>query len=255
MTEKTEPFFVGYMSCLPKGLGWFVSLAMFGFVAGMIATSIFASAKIPDAGDGEILWSQGRQEFIGRLEYAPYPVLRVPAEGDQPARSIMLTGVSKVGVIERGQQLDGTMVRAEGFMVQRGDLSMLQVVGSQRGLGDAEDYSPPDYHPEAVTKHGRWKLTGEICDGKCYAGAMRPGRGLAHKACAALCLTDGVPPVFVSEGPIKGRSFFLMADKNGKLLGPEITQLLSLYISIEGEVLQMDDLMIFKADLDTAVVR
>lgn len=255
MTEKSDPFYVGYMGRLPKGLGWFVVLAMAGFVVGMIATSIFAAASIQNPGDGQVLWGEGRQEMIGRLEYAPYPVLRVPAEGDTPARSIMLTGVTKVGVVKRGREFDGVMVRAEGFVVKRGDLSLLQVVGSKRGLDAADEYSPPDYHPPAAVKHGRWKLTGEICDGKCYAGAMRPGRGLAHKACASLCLTDGVPPVFVSEGPVKGRNFFLMADKDGNLLGPEITKLLSLYITLEGEVVQMDDLMIFKADLSTAVIR
>jgi len=255
MNDKNEPFFVGYMNQLPKGLGWFVVLSMFGFVAGMIATSIFASANIPDPGDGQVQWGAGRQEMIGRLEYAPYPVLRVPADGDTPARAVMLNGVSKVGVIERGRDLDGLMVRAEGFVVERGDLSMLQVVGSARGLGDADDYSPPAYHPPGAIKHGRWKLTGEICDGKCYAGAMRPGRGLAHKACAALCLTDGVPPVFVSEGPVKGRNFFLLADKDGQILGSELTELLALYITIEGNIVQIDDLMVFEADFDTAVVR
>lgn len=251
---KPAPFFIGYMNKIPKGLGLFLFLVIVGFVGSMSATSFFVSASIVDPGKGFPRWDIGRQELIGRLEYAPYPVLRVPPEGDQPARSYMLSGLSKVGVIKRGEDLDGVMVRVEGIMAERGDLSMMQVVQPERGLVDAEDYDPPAYYPPASRKLGKWRLTGEICDGKCYAGAMRPGRGLAHKACASLCLYDEVPPVFVSQGEVNGRNFFMLADKNGQILGREISEFLALYLTAEGEIDQIDDLMIFKIDLDSVVI-
>lgn len=255
-TDKS-PFFIGYMNAIPKGLGLFLMLAIVGFLGGMGATAFFASANISDPGNGNPRWDLGRQELIGRLEYTPYPVLRVPAQDGDPARAFMLAGVSKVGVLKRAREFEDSMVRVEGIMVERGDMSMLQVVGARRGLQNADEYneySPADYHPPAAKKLGKWRLTGEICDGKCYAGAMRPGRGLAHKACANLCLFDGVPPVFVSESPVDGSSFFMLADKNGKLLGKEISPLIALYITAEGDVERIDDLLIFRIDLDSVVV-
>jgi len=43
-------------------------------------------------------------------------------------------------------------------------------------------------------------LRGEITDPKCFAGAMKPGDGKTHKACAALCLRGGIPPAFRTTG-------------------------------------------------------
>ena len=251
---NTQPFFVGFMKKVPKGLGWFLVLAMAGFIGGLGVTSFFVSASIKDPGNGRPRWDLGRQELFGRLEYTPYPVLRVRAEGDKPARAYMLSGLTKVGVIERGRPLEDAMVRADGIMLERGDISMLQIVPNHMGLLDVAEYRTPDYYPAPAVKLGKWKLTGEICDGKCYAGAMRPGRGLAHKACANLCLYDGTPPVFVSEGPVEGRNFFMLADKNGELFNGELSKLTALLLSAEGEVERLDDLMIFRIDLDTVVL-
>lgn len=257
MTEKsrTDPFFVGYLNKIPKGLGVFFALAIMGFVGGMGGMAFFASASIEDPGNGTPRWDLGRQELFGRLEYTPYPVLRVAGEGGAPPRAYMLSGLSKVGVIERGRKFEDAMVRAEGILLERGDITMLQVVDSHRGLQGTDEYGVPDYHPAPIEKLGKWRLTGEICDGKCYAGAMRPGRGLAHKACANLCLYDGSPPVFVSEGPVDGSTFFMLADKRGKLLGlDEISKISALYLTAEGEVEKVDDLMIFRIDLDSVKV-
>lgn len=251
---KPEPFFLGYNNKVPKGLGLFLILAIAGFIAGMAATAYFSAASIADAGDGQARWDLGRQELFGRLEYTPYPVLRVPGRDGAPPRAYMLSGLTKVGVIARGRPLEDLMVRADGIMLNRGDLSMLQVMPDHMGLLNAEDFNIADYYPPPGVKLGKWRLTGEICDGKCYGGAMKPGRGLAHKACANLCLFDGAPPVFVSEGPVEGRNFFLLADKSGQLLDQSITPFVGLLLTAEGEIERVDDLMVFRIDLDTVKV-
>ncbi|MBA4782071.1 MAG: hypothetical protein H2045_02490 [Rhizobiales bacterium] len=254
LPKKPEPFFLGYSKRVPRGLGLFFLLVITGFVAGMAATALFGASSIPDSGNGQARWDLGRQELFGRLEYTPYPVLRVPARNGAPARAYMLSGLGKVGVIARGRPLQDLMVRADGIMLNRGDLSMLQVMPDHMGLLNAEDFNVADYYPPARVKLGKWRLTGEICDGKCYGGAMRPGRGLAHKACANLCLFDGAPPVFVSEGPVGGRNFFMLADQRGRLLDQTITPFVGLLVTAEGEIEQVDDLMIFRMDLDTVKV-
>ena len=89
---------------------------------------------------------------------------------------------------------------------------------------------------------------------KCYQGAMRPGTGLSHKACANMCLIGGVPPVFVSSTPIEGNEFFLIVDREGNPLPEKYLDLVALLIEIEGFVEKIDDLMVFKVDLETAEV-
>jgi len=46
-----------------------------------------------------------------------------------------------------------------------------------------------------VVEHlGQVELEGELVDTKCWLGVMRPATGKVHRACAARCLSGGVPP-------------------------------------------------------------
>ena len=98
---------------------------------------------------------------------------------------------------------------------------------------------------------GRWRLKGEICDGKCLAGAMRPGRGLSHKACANLCLIGGVPPVFVASGQVDGSEFFLLANKDGEPLPDKYLDYVAVYVQLDGDVERRGRMLVFKVDLDS----
>lgn len=183
--------------------------------------------------------------MTGIFEARPYPILRVPASTNRPARAVMLAGQSKIGVESADAMLDGRWVAAGGVFVKRGDMDMLLV-------GDADllvaDPAPAPAILPAAIPLGRWRLTGEICDGKCYAGAMRPGTGLAHKACANICLRGGVPPVFVSTAPIEGRGFFLMANGDGGPLPARFLDYTAVPIELEGTIERRDDLMILRVD-------
>lgn len=47
---------------------------------------------------------------------------------------------------------------------------MLQVGGKVKIRATEAEIA--DFEPAAPVDLGKWRLTGEICDGKCYAGAM-----------------------------------------------------------------------------------
>lgn len=245
---KDAPFFVGYLNAVPKQLVTFLLVFSVCFAGGLGIAALALSSTQNDPGDGGFQWGN-RFENIGIMELRPYPVLRVAAHADNPARTYMLSGQGKRGVFKQAEQHHDNAVILRGIPVKRGDLTMIQV--NVRRIEAAEGEGA-DFTPSEPVQLGRWKLTGEICDGKCYAGAMRPGQGLAHKACADLCLTGGIPPVFVSSGPVENRNFFLMADKDGNLLGDEIKPLLALFVELEGDVERLDDLMVFKVDLAKA---
>ncbi|WP_350335380.1 hypothetical protein [Coralliovum pocilloporae] len=255
---RYDGFFIGWSKKLPKGLQVFLpafAMLLIGLFAG-VAYSVAVTQD--DPGDGRFAFNLGRQTVVGVLEADPYPTIRIPPNETYPdGHTMMLSGPGKRGVAKQARALDGRVVHATGVLLQRGDLDMLQVNGGRLRLATAVSEDPAQMPEDLMTAQnlGRWRLTGEICDGKCYVGAMRPGSGLAHKACANLCLTGGIPPVFVTTGPVEGQTFFLLGDKDGKALTDRITDLTALLIKAEGEIERRGDLLVFKMDLETVKVQ
>ncbi|MBX2804418.1 MAG: hypothetical protein KTR19_00475 [Hyphomicrobiales bacterium] len=207
-----------------------------------------------DPGPGAFRFDFGRQTVTGILEAKPYPLVHVKQGSERiPAgHTIILSGQGKNGAISRAEPLDGKLVEASGVILKRGDLDMLQLRGGEAGLS-AKDGQGGMIAPKPE-ELGRWKVAGEICDGKCLAGAMRPGTGLAHRACANLCLAGGIAPVFVSSKPVEGSEFLLMAESDGGPLGDWFYDYTAVYISLEGNVERRGGLLVFKADPDTIEV-
>lgn len=251
MGDKTESFFVGYLPT-PKGLRLFL-FAVCAFLVGAFgALALAIGVSQEDPGTGDFQWGWGAQTVSGLLEARPYPVLHVTTGTERlPAgRSLLLSGVGKKGVQSRIAELDGKMVQLKGIALQRGDIDALQV-------GDAKEaIAALDALPKAVAVVGlgHWKLLGEICDGKCLAGAMRPGTGLSHRACANLCLIGGAPPVFVTRDAVDGQNFFLLGDAKGNPLPAAYLAHVAKLVSLEGVVERRGRLLVFKADLRTLKV-
>lgn len=245
---KEKPFFVGYLP-VPRRLRSFLVAVSAVLVVGFFAAGWVIGATQDDPGSGAFRFDFGRQTVTGTLELRPYPVLHV-TEGTEhitPGSTLMLSGGGKRGVMDRAEPLAGQLVTASGALLARGDLDMLQLRGGAEGLSAAEGEATL---PEPVPL-GRWRLAGEICDGKCLAGAMRPGTGLAHKACANLCLSGGVPPVFVSSQPIEGSEFLLIAGPDGGPLPAAFYDYVGLYIGVEADIERRGDLLVMAIDPTT----
>ena len=251
MARKAPPFFVGYMP-MPSRLKGFLSLASLLLILAFAGAAWLISTSQSDPGPGAFRFDYGPQTLTGVLELTPEPMLHV-TEGTErvpTGQTIMLSSGAKRGLGGRGVPLDGQVVSARGIVLERGTLNMLQVQGRGDALVAVEDAGPPQIAYEDL---GRWRLTGEICDGKCLAGAMRPGRGIAHKACANLCIVGGVPPVFVSTQPVAG-SEFLMLGGMGMSERPQVMlDMVGEYVTLEGQVEKRGDLLIFTPDYETVV--
>lgn len=247
MSRPPDPgFFIGYSKKIPPAVAQCVLLFGVFFLLGLGTASLALSLSTPHPGSGGYVDELRGGHLTGVLETLPYPILRVPAQNGSGPRAIMLSGQGKAGVARDADPLAGQWAQVSGIFVKRGDLDML-LVGGREGLVGAE---PPEdaSQPKAGVPLGRWRLTGEICDGKCYAGAMRPGTGLSHKACANLCITGGVPPVFVTTSPVEGHEFLLMAGVDGGPLPRALLERTGLLVELEGEIEQRDDLLIFRVD-------
>lgn len=248
MSDKHAPFFVGYLP-IPGNLRRFLILASALVVAIFVATGLLMGSTQDAPPASGFRFDYGRQTVTGVMELTPYPLLRVTEGNDliKPGKTLMLTGAGKFGVDARAMGLEGKLTTVSGIILQRGTIDMMQLRGGRQGLSVAEG-DAPQMETEQL---GRWKVAGEICDGKCLNGAMRPGRGLAHKACANLCLIGDVPPVFVSTQPIEGSDFMLITGPDGTRLPKEAYDHIGQFVSLEGDLERRGDMLVLRMDATT----
>ena len=251
MSGDKTPFFVGYLS-VPKDLRGFVWSLAVGLMLLAAGLGYWIGTTQDDPGPGAFRFDFGPQTVSGVIELTPLPILHVTEGNERIAagRTLMLSGQGKNGAQNRPAAVEGQFVTASGIVLQRGELEMLQLRGGSNGLDVAEGSGEVPL-PEDL---GRWRLAGEICDGKCLAGAMRPGRGLAHKACANLCVIGGVPPVFVSSQPVEGSAFLMITGPDRAQMPDAIYEFMAQYISVEGRVSRHGDLLVFALEPDTIEV-
>lgn len=157
-----------------------------GLVAGVVA------GLMKPTGSG--VWDLGETlEVRGVIRDVGYPVLMVGDGAD--AEPVLLVGELKSGVrAQLGESADGAAVVIRGNPVTRGSLRMLSLVAGDDAVEIAAQGSGVRRASGEMVE-----LTGEIVDSKCYLGAMKPGEGKTHKACAILCVRGGVPPVLITD--------------------------------------------------------
>jgi hypothetical protein len=235
---READFFIGWSPRLAPALGRFLLLCAATVLGGAVLLGLLLGGTADDpAGPDRVAPAEGPLTLAGFLLARPAAILVVPPDAAHPrGQAVLLAGEGKHGAdaAEAGQ-----LVTASGFGMARGSIAMLVLEALPAALPGSVP-APP------VEKLGRWRITGEICDGKCAAGAMRPGSGLAHRACAVLCLDGGLPAVFVATAPVAGSGFLLLADADGGPPGPSLLARTGLRVTLEGEVERLADLLVFR---------
>jgi hypothetical protein len=239
MSGARDPFFIGWEKRLPAPL----RLPLLGAALGLLVLALLLPLALgratDDTGSGD--WA-GDRELRGTLTARPYPLLTLPPDAAHPLGHTVL--LSAFGKAQVSTDLAGRAVRAAGVLLKRGDLEML-VVNDPAQLAALPEALPAPVPPVPL---GRWAMVGEICDGKCATGAMHAGTGIAHRACARLCLAGDIPPVLVTVQPAEGSSFFLLAGPDGGKLPDAVLRLVGLRLRLEGALERRGDLLVFRVD-------
>jgi len=246
-----DAFFVGWSGRLAPSLRNFLLLVTAGLVTGLLTLSALLAGTFVDPGLS-LLESRARAEppqevtLTGTLISTPHPVLMLAADATHSdGHGVLLSGQGKNGAPLDHLALQGRRVEVKGLVFRRGAYEMLVIDQPPHQITHSA-------HPAGsfdAIKLGRWRVTGEICDGKCAAGAMVPGTGLAHKACANLCLVGKVPPIFVSTKPLLGHEMLVLANENGTDPGDSIRDLVATRVTVEGEIERYGDVLVFRANL------
>lgn len=249
MTDAKDLFFIGWLGSLPARLQLFLRFVVAILALGLCVLGVALSVSGDDPGSGEIDWAAGAQTVRGVLTLAPYPMIHT---GDPNAsgavRSVVLVGVGKRGAPLDGGQVQGSSVTIDGYAIRRGTIEMVQVEDPPAATADAN-------LPVEPIPLGRWRISGEICDGKCYLGAMKPGSGLAHRACAHLCLDGDVPAILVASAPVAGSDFLILADADGNAPSDALRSLAAVPVLVEGDVERIGSIAIIKVRHIEALAR
>lgn len=238
-----DDFFIGWADRIPAGQRGFLLRVGAGFLALMLLLALGLAGTQDDAGGGG---ADGERTLRGTITAKPYALLHMAPDAAHPqGHAVILSVVGKFPVIVP-PALEGKPVEATGWLFRRGSMDMLQMTDLPHPAEALATEAPAE-------QLGTWRLTGEICDGQCYVGAMKPGTSIAHRACANFCLQNGIPPVFVTTAPIHGTSFLLMGGPDGPLPAAAYAYV-GLRVRLDGTVERRGDILVFTPDLRTAML-
>jgi hypothetical protein len=212
MPERPDEFYVGYLP-LPRGHARALRIIVPALLWTLVLMGGLLAAVQRDPGHAR--WETGRTiQRTGLLLARPYPMLVADPEAPgSGAEVVLLTEMGKRGAQARVGVADGKRVRVTGWRLQRDGRSILELAPDSDAVSVTGDGGAAPT-PEVL---GAVELRGEFVDSKCYLGAMKPGDGKAHKACAELCIAGGIPPVLVTSDGRGGVRYIVLT---GPRLGP-----------------------------------
>ncbi len=236
-----DELYVGYRKRAPPATARFVRrvvVALGAFAVGMAAL-IASSQDTVDPGTFEYGVDRA---FAGRVLEVPYPMLFVEPSGATPTL-YLLVARGKHGAAGLVTGLEGRRVRLAGSLIERGRSHMIEIAPDSVEVDPAAP-AVPELAPRTL---GRLRMRGEIVDGKCFLGVMKPGRQKPHRDCAARCLAGGAPPLFWVPGR-EGGYAFLLVDERGDGLRVDLRDWVAEPVEIEGRVERLGDVLVLAAD-------
>jgi hypothetical protein len=247
VSPGADEFFVGYLPT-PPGQKRFIRVLIAVLIPTVIAAGVVIARLQRDPGGG--VWEIGTvRDFDGVVRAEPYAMLRT-LDDEGGVRTLLLVSTGKFGAVQRVRAVDGKAVRINGTILRRDGRWLLELADGDDAVRPAEpagDVAAKLRVTEPVL-HGRVTLRGEIIDPKCYIGAMKPGGGKTHKACAQLCVGGGIPPMFVTRDAAGRETFYLLERGDGGPAHQDVLPFLGDPVELVGELSRQDDLLVIRID-------
>ena len=151
----------------------------------------------------------------------------------------------RAGLAMVKQKEGGSIITLGDWAIERPYAGFAVYFPSKGAIPEQKRLASQDW-PKSHVLQERITLRGEIIDPKCYLGAMKPGGGKTHKACAMLCLSGGIPPMFVTRDAQRRETFYLLTMVNGSAATETVLPFVGDPVAITGRVEQHGDLLIVR---------
>lgn len=228
--RSDDHFYVGYLPA-PDPHRRFVLLLVALLTLWTISAAIIL--VLTQRSPGPAVWlSSNQQSWTGILVETPYPML-IPDKGDD-AFPLLVVSMGKAGAHAALRDAFDHRVTLSGFALQREGRNMIELAPEPDAIKIFEPIEP-DRRPAITQVNSRsLELVGEIIDGKCFLGAMKPGDGTAHRSCAALCMRGGLPPMFAAESDLGDILYPLLMVDGSCELKDETIQMVASRVRVRG---------------------
>jgi hypothetical protein len=259
LKARRDEFFIGWLPA-PAGYVRFVKpIAIAILLVGAITAGTLAFYQ-RDSGSGQ--WNDARVVTLRGIALTrPYAMLRVAGDksGEMP-RTFLLVEDGKFGALPRVSRFmqdseDGVAVEVKGTILHRGDRWMIALEEGDPGmrvLTEAEAKALPTLGRSGPKVIGvSVTHRGEIIDPKCYLGAMKPGGGKTHKACAMRCIAGGIPPMLVTHDADGKETFYLIVSADGGVANDLVYPFVGDRVHVTGIVEQLDDMLVLRVSSDS----
>jgi len=253
-----DAFFVGWLPT-PRKYARFLRPLVAVLLVTAAGTAVTLAFLQRNPGRGQ--WDTDEvRTFDGIASTRPYAMVRVPGEepGDPP-RTMLLVEDGKFGALPRVEGLvhgraAGVAVRVTGTILHRDGRWMLELAEGEKGMrrltAEEEAKLPPLGWPAPEVLAERVTLKGEIIDPKCYLGAMKPGGGKTHKACAMLCISGGVPPMLVTRDAANNETFYLLVTEAGGVANERVLDVVGDPVEVSCRLERHGDLLLLQVAAD-----
>lgn len=231
-------FYVGYLP-VPGTHKRFLTVLIPLLFLGMLGIGGLVAAAQRNPGKTDVV-SSHMATWSGTVYSEPYPML-VNDDGSIH----LLIGIGKFGVLDRILPFQGQRCAIDGWALARSDRRAIQMNLAEDAIRVVDGPVLP-YPSSSLSISQRVELVGEIVDGKCFLGAMKPGDGKTHKACATLCIQGGLPPMFASNRPMSQLPLVLVDGSTD--LPPSILGLVGEPVLISGVMSRIGTLGILSID-------
>jgi len=251
-----DDFYIGYMPKAPKRIARFVMAFVIVLFIVMGSVSYFLSTSHNHINNGTYEFGE-LTELKGVISMEPVPHIRVLAdEQGKIGKNIMLIDFGKFGArssVEKMQQKIGGNINEfevtiRGTLIYQDGFTLLELTEKENALLNHETLKNAEKYISLKSKGGNQSLVGEIIDPKCYFGSMKPAQSKPHKSCATLCISGGIPPMYVIQTKQKTAKYFILKGTNGEDINDEILDYVAEGTALEGRLEKLNEWNILYID-------
>lgn len=249
-------FYIGYIPKAPKGIARFVIAFVVVLFVIMGALSYFLSTSHDHITNGTYEYGE-LTEVTGVIRMEPVPHIRILADNEgKVGKNIMLIDFGKFGArtsVESMQEKIGSNisqyeVTIRGTLVYQDGFTLLELTEKENALLNHEKLEASTKYQVYPTTMINKSFIGEIVDPKCYFGSMKPAQSKPHRSCASLCISGGIPPVFVVQTPEKTAEYYILKGLNGEDINEEVLDFVADATNIQGMVTELDEWKVLYID-------